>query len=540
MRASAFSTKNDAVIKDGVVEIRSEAGGKSYTRTVEYKGELLGPEGIRRLSEARLKMPGDAVEFLTFAAEAGAVTKGSRKALAREAVRVGGLDVATLKIEEVLDVAGVKSTAWLDAKSEAVKAEMPTPFGLSEIVRADRETALAAAGSGQLPAEMYERSILRSNVRLPKARAVEYLKVRLVLRSPEAGWPEIKSGHETVLSKTREALTLEVRRPAVPKPSPRPVAVTAENREFLAPNEIIQSDLPEIQRAAREVVGEETDIFKASLKLVRWVSENMTFDLGIALAPASELFKNRRGTCLGYATLLATLARAAGIPSRVVLGYVYALGMFGGHAWTEVLAGDAWIPLDAAIVAPGVADAARIAFTASSLSEGTAGLISGAAPRLFGQVDIKVVEFGVAGGRKTAVPEEAKLFEISGDTYRNPWLGLQVTKPAGYLFALTDAVWPNPTVVALEGPKGLRVEIQEYYLLPWKEFAAAAADLFSHLGIRGKLEEQNAGSLKGLAALGAKKAAIMISDAPAGWLVVASGENAAAALDRVLRGISFK
>jgi hypothetical protein len=540
MKASMLSTKSEAVVKNGVIEIRSESGGTTYDRTIAFKGELLGPEGIRRLSERRLKKPGDAVEYQTFAAEAGAVTKGSRKVLARENVRVEGRDVPALKVEEFVEVAGLKSTAWLGADAGAVRAEMPTPFGLAEIVRADRETALAAAGGGQLPAEMYERSIIRTNIRLPKARALDYLRVKLVHKNPDEGWPEIKNPHQKTLAETRELLTLEVQRPGVPKSAVRPAAPTAANREFLAPNEYIQSDLPEIRRTAGEIVGGESDAFKASLKLVRWVSENMTFDLGIAFAPAVELLKNRRGTCVGYATLLATLARAAGIPSRVVMGYVYALGMFGGHAWTEVLIGGDWIPLDPTIVSAGVADAARIAFSASSLAEGAGGLSTGAASRLFGQVDIKIEAFSVAGGKRRDVPPDSPAFELAGDVYRNPWLGLEVAKPAGFAFAKTEAVWPDATVLSLESPGGARVEIQEYSLFPWKEFGAAAAELFGRLGIKGTPVERITEGRRSVAAVGDSKAALFLADAPAAWLVVASGENASAVLETVLRGLSLK
>jgi transglutaminase-like putative cysteine protease len=540
MRASVLSTKTEAVIKEGVIEFRSEAGGKTYTRTLEYSGEILGPEGIRRLSESRLKAPGDAVEFQTFAAEAGAATKGSRKVLGRESVLISGREIAALKVEEYLEVAGVKSTAWLDDRFETVKAEMPTPFGPSEIVRTDRETALAAAGEAELPSELYTRSILRTNVRLPQARAIEYLKVKLTLRNPEAGWPEILGSHQAVTAKTPEVLTLEVQRPPVPKPSTRPAPMTEANREFLVPNEFIQSDLPEIRKAALDIAGGEADAFKAALKLVRWVAENMTFDLGIALAPAAELFQNRRGTCLGYATLLATLARAAGIPSRVVMGYVYVLGMFGGHAWTEILAGDVWVPLDATIVAPGVADAARIAFGASSLLEGAGGLSSGAAQRLFGQVDVAISEYAVGGRGKVVVPEKAKPYEIEGEVYRNPGLGFSVAKPEGFAFAKMDAVWPDPAVVALEGPDGGRVEIRELYLLPWKEFGSAAEDLFTRLGLGAKSSPGKAGGLTGLAASGTAKAALVLRDGSAAWLVLAEGPNAAVLLDRTARGLAFK
>jgi hypothetical protein len=540
MKASLLATKSEAVVKDGRVEIRSEAGGQTYTRTVEYAGELLGPEGIRLLSERRLKKPGDAVEFQTFVAEAGAVTKGSRKALARETVMVGGRDVPALKVEEMLDVAGVKSTAWIDDGAGTVKAEMSTPFGLAEIVKADRETALAALAGGRLPAEMYERSILRTNIRLPKARDLEYLRVRLIHKSPDEGWPEIDRPNQKVVAKTRDVLRLEVSRPAVPKPAVRPARLTAANREFLVPNEYVQSDLVEVGRLAGEVVGAETDAYLSAQKLVRWVAENMTFDLGIAFAPAGELFKNRRGTCVGYATLLAALTRAAGIPSRVVMGYIYALGMFGGHAWTEVLIGDAWVPLDPTIVSAGVADAARVAFAASSLAEGVGGLTAGAAARLFGQVDLKVEAFALSASKTVEVPPDAKAYEMASDVYRNPWLGLEVKKPAGFAFAGADAVWPDPTLLSLEGPGGVKVELQEYTLLPWKDFSAAAVELFFRLGVVGVPVKKDVGNLKGLAVSGTRKAALALADSPAAWLVVVSGENVAAVLDRLGGAISFR
>ncbi|MBM3312759.1 MAG: transglutaminase domain-containing protein [Candidatus Aminicenantes bacterium] len=440
----------------------------------------------------------------------------------------------------MLEVAGVKSTAWLDDRAGTVKAEMATPFGLAEIVKADRETALAALGGGQLPAELYERSIIRTNVRLPKARDIDYLRVRLIHKSPDVGWPEIKSPHQKIVSQTRDALSLEVRRPAVPKPAARPASMTAANREFLLPNEYVQSDLPEIRRLAADVVAGEADVYRASLKLVRWVSDNMTFDLGIAFAPAGELIRNKRGTCVGYATLLATLARAAGIPSRVVMGYVYALGMFGGHAWTEVLAGGDWIPLDATIVSAGVADAARVAIASSSLADGVGGLTAGAAARLLGQVDLKVEAFALASSKAVEVAPEAKAYEMAGDVYRNPWLGFEVKLPAGFALAGADAVWPDPTVLTLKGPGGVKVEIQEYYLVPWKDFGASAVEFFLRSGVVGQPKKRAVGPFEAVTVAGARKAALALADAPAAWLVVVSGENAAAILDRVSGAISFR
>ncbi len=224
-------------------------------------------------------------------------------------------------------------------------------------------------------------------------------------------WPDFTGPTQKAAAKTAATLDLELRRPALSPSVRRPVAVTDANREFLAPNAYIQSDDPVLRRTALDMVGGETDLWKAALKLERWVSENMRFDLGIAFAPSTELFKNRRGTCVGYATLLATLARAAGIPSRVAIGYVYALGMFGGHAWAEVLLGEAWIPIDAAIVAPGCADPARFYLTRSSLYGGGGSLTSGAAQQILGQVDVRILEFAEADVESSSFPRRRFLIK---------------------------------------------------------------------------------------------------------------------------------
>jgi len=207
--------------------------------------------------------------------------------------------------------------------------------------------------------------------------------------------------------------------------------------------------------------------------------------LGIAFAPATEIFRDRRGTCVGYATLLATLARAAGMPSRVVMGYVYALGMFGGHAWTEIRAGERWIPLDAAIVNEGVADATRFYCAASSLADGWGELAVGPAQQVFGQVGIEILEYETAE-TTAVVPDGAKPFEIKGNRYDNPWLGITLEKPADFRFIGLEAVWPDPTVLGLEGPSGAKAALEQHQLYPWQDAEKAVWQIMEKLVPEGR------------------------------------------------------
>lgn len=540
MNASLMSTKSEALVKGNSIVVRSESGGKSYARTLKFSGELLGPEGIRKISLAGLKKPGDKIEFQTFSPELEAVTKVSRLVLAQETIKISGADIEGLKIEEKMDVSAIKATAWLDSHYEFIKQEMPTPFGVAQILKADKITALKAAAGEELGEEIFIRSVLYSNIRLPKARSLDYLKIQLTHRNPELGWPEIKSPYQKVLSQTRESLILEVSRPYPKRKAAFPVAKTEKNREFLEPNAYLQSDEPEVQSLVHQVIGKEKNIFQAALKLERWVAENMKFDLGIVLAPSSEVFRNRRGTCLGYATLLATLCRAAGIPSRVVMGYVYALGIFGGHAWTEIMLGEEWIPLDAALVAQGPADAARFYFLASSFYGGVGSLSSGAGQQVFGQVDLKILEYQISGEKKVTVKEGSKHFRIEGNIYENPWLGLRLTKPSDFKFTKMDAVWPEPTILVLAGPEGEKIELQQHFLWPWKGAKSSAKDVMAKLNIGGQMKEKKVARRHAFFLEEKDKGALVIIDGLEAWVLAAQGKNASQLLKRIALNFELK
>ena len=218
LQASVMSTKTEAVVEAGHISLRSQSGGKSYTRTIEYTGTLLGEEGIRLLSEKNLKKPGDAVSFQTFVPELEAVSQGRRKVLERETLRLQGRKTfEQSRSKNISRQTPWRTVGWLDETGDIVKENMPTPFGTGVFVLTDHGRALAAAEGGGLPPEIFERSVIRSNIRLPKARSIEYLKLKLIHKNPDLGWPDLTLPFETVLSKDRGTLVIEIRRPSTPK-----------------------------------------------------------------------------------------------------------------------------------------------------------------------------------------------------------------------------------------------------------------------------------------------------------------------------------
>jgi hypothetical protein len=319
---------------------------------------------------------------------------------------------------------------WVDRDGVMVADSTAGPFGAMTSCLSTREAALAA--KGELPADLYERTVAKSNVRLADASAVDRLVLRITPRDPAQKLPDFARHNQKVAGGM-----VEIRRPVK---SPGQAAYAPED---LAPNALVQSDDEAIAATAKQLAG--TDAWSTALAMTRWVAENMSFDTGIVQAPASELMRDRKGTCMGYATLLAALARAGGIPSRIAMGYVYYGGIWGGHAWAELWIDGQWLPFDAAVYAPGVASAARLAVGASSFADG-GGSLNASLGGLFGQVEIEIVEIEQQGRLVQVAPGEQP-FHVEGSRYVNPGLGLQVNAD-GWTIERADSTWPKTLVVA--------------------------------------------------------------------------------------------
>jgi transglutaminase-like putative cysteine protease len=516
--SSAQSTAMDVTVRKQSLAIRTTSGGKAYDRVLEFAGDVLGPEAARRLVVQRLKSPGDVLSYQMYAPELGSVVTITDTLAAVEG--------HALHVEQTVSAMPGKTLVWLDAAGWLLRQVTPTPFGDIETVRtSDKTIGTRPMEGASLPAESFTNTLVTSNIRLPEERLIEQLKIRITHKKPELGWPDFTATGQTVLEKAPDHLLLEMRRVSteargagMAQPADR------ELKQYLHPNALLQSDDANIRSIAAKVAGGDRDAYRVARALQRWTSENMRFDLGIAVAPASEVARDRRGTCLGYAVLLGSLARAAGVPSRVRMGFVYAGGIWGGHAWVDVLAGDEWIPLDAALYSPGPADAARFSVFSSSLQEGAIADV-GSLARLYGNVEIQILEYTIHG-KKVTVPEDARPFSISSDTYRNPWIGLTVTKPPSFTFTALHAVWPESTVVAMEGPGNRKVEIQSHSESLPVSGEGAEAELLRDAKIEGTRTEMEVNGHRAVAIFSATGAGVVLEQRGNLFLVKSTGPGA--------------
>lgn len=298
------------------------------------------------------------------------------------------------------EVAGIKSVERVRANGQTVRTIVER-LG-AEFVEATREKALAAVD----PTDIFTAAHLRAGTRLPRTERLDEMVVRLSGRSGRAP-KAIEDSRQKVTSRLKGSIDLRVlvEKPPAKAPKAATLAKNPKVAPFLAatPYEAIADE--RIVSASRAAVGDAPDAWAAARRINAFVYRHITNkSLAQAFSTALEALASREGDCTEHAVLFSALAKAAGIPTRLVTGLVYVdrkdEGVFGYHEWVEVWMGDRWIAMDPTF-GQDLADVTHVKFS-QGLSDPDglrdAGMV---AAELFGDLELSVIEYTEVGGKKT-------------------------------------------------------------------------------------------------------------------------------------------
>lgn len=125
---------------------------------------------------------------------------------------------------------------------------------------------------------------------------------------------------------------------------------------YLRANAWVRSEDVEVRRIAAKAGPADRSLPARMNKLESLVRENMRRDADyVGYADAAEALRTGKGDCTEFAVILAALARAQGIPARVVVGMAYSArftgnrNSFNPHAWVQVYDGSRWRSYDASL-----------------------------------------------------------------------------------------------------------------------------------------------------------------------------------------------
>jgi transglutaminase superfamily protein len=183
-------------------------------------------------------------------------------------------------------------------------------------------------------------------------------------------------------------------------------------------------------KLAREALGDEKDAWKAAQKLERFTSTYISNkNMDNLFETATGVMKSRAGDCTEHGVFLAGLCRAAGIPARVAVGFLYFQGIWGGHMWAEVSLGGKWYAIDG-VLGQGSVDAAHLRLAANSLkSMQIEQAFQNVALGMTMKIDI--VSFR-HGKREVKVGSDFESFVVDGQKFTSTLYDFSITAPAGF------------------------------------------------------------------------------------------------------------
>lgn len=379
---------------DGQMALTTETKGRRDTTRIGWSSDIRGFRAIEQsLAEDPMK-PGARRTFKMLMPLVNQIAEVELAARDYEMAPVLGVEAKLLRVDSVArlrDGQSLSSILWTNEQGEVIKTRIAALA--QESFRTTRALALAPArdeGKFDLGLDL----IVRVDPPLKRAHETRQVRYRVELADGDPLKTFATGPTQSVRSLGQNAAEVTVRslRPGdVKKPAEPPATVSSE---YKSANSLLQIDDPRVQEMAREAKGAARDPRDVAIALERYVSRVVSEkNFSHAFATAAEVAESREGDCTEHAVLLAALARACGIPSRVAIGLVYVqrAGGFGYHMWTEVYLDGRWVPLDA-IVAQGGTSAAYLKLADSSLHGASAYSSFLAVAGVLGQLKIEVLE----------------------------------------------------------------------------------------------------------------------------------------------------
>ncbi|MDP8254322.1 MAG: transglutaminase-like domain-containing protein [Candidatus Alcyoniella australis] len=257
------------------------------------------------------------------------------QALGLENVEDGG---KTLRVWHLQwDYKGIAIDSWIDERGNSLREETDTFL----TVRESREKALGEGWDDSASLDLVREMAVPVSTEIPNPRKAERMQVKI------AGVPfdTYPLNDWRQRAEFGELITVQIENlDEIQDPYILPYRgeeLTAD----LAATAMIQSDHPAIRNAAKDIIGDQTDPLRAARKINDWVHDNLKKEPVTSIPSAYDVLIIKKGDCNEHTVLTVALARAAGIPARVLVGLVYHQGAFYYHAWPAVWVGR-WVAIE--------------------------------------------------------------------------------------------------------------------------------------------------------------------------------------------------
>jgi len=332
-----------------VLIVRTESSGTRSEQRLPMPEPALPASALALLPAQRGLRVGDQARITVFVGESQSLAQAELRVIAYEHSPL--FEGAALRVATTL--LGLESETWYDAEARPLLETGLHGAMISALEDEPRARADLVEASLNKDESLLDYSLLPS-APIPAPRSVAALSLDLTgvpaaLEVPAAG------GQRCARHGARLACRIDRRAPHEPGDA-------RQAARYLRPSLAAPSNERRFVELARSVAGDASGAQAKIERLLAWIDANIAKQ-AVDSFSADDVLRERRAECQGHAYLFAALARALGLPTRVVNGVVYVAeqGGFLYHTWNEVwMQGAGWRPVDATFGQP-LADATHLA-----------------------------------------------------------------------------------------------------------------------------------------------------------------------------------
>ncbi len=338
--------------RDGeALVVRTENNGTRSAQRLPLAGPAVPASALALLPALRGLRVGERAGVAVFLCESQSLAHAVLRALAHE--RSPLYEGAALRIATTL--LGLETETWYDAEARPLLETALHGTMISALEDAARARAYLVEASLNKDEALLDFSLLRS-VPVPDAHRVAALTLALE-GVPEALGVPSASGQRCV----RDGIQLRCR---IDRRMPAPHGDAQQAAQYLRPSLAAPSNERRFIELAQSIAGGASSADERIARLLGWMDANIA-KAALDAFSAADVLRERRAECQGHAYLFAALARALGLPTRVLNGIVYSAehGGFLYHTWNEVWLDGAWRAVDPTFGQP-LADATHVALVA--------------------------------------------------------------------------------------------------------------------------------------------------------------------------------
>ncbi|WP_233843246.1 transglutaminase-like domain-containing protein [Dyella sp. 2HG41-7] len=332
------------ILSDGRLELINTSEGNSRQSITDWPSDAVLVEGQRKAMQAAIEHPGAHYDLRLYNQAGQQAMDLNVDVIGNEQVPLQD-HVETLSHQrEVLQQATGTQTVelWVDTHGDIRKGSISLLGAPMDMIACSETCAEAPAQS----LNMMQSALIDSPRPLNAEMLSDFLGYHAHVTNKAITKPFIATDQQSVSDLGNGEWLIKVYRGVSD-------AQSAPTPSDTQPNAWVQSDDPEIRRLAAMAAGDAQTKSHIMGNLSSFVSGYLSRrGLDIGYASALEVARDRQGDCAEYAVLLTALARAEGIPARVVVGVLYAdrydnkVRVFVPHAWVSAWVNGHWRSFD--------------------------------------------------------------------------------------------------------------------------------------------------------------------------------------------------